>query len=354
MRTVCAVLASVTIAACSGAQPVPETSDPASTPLATSIVGPRSRSRTVRLSGTLEAARSTRVAAPELSGPSIRMTLTELVSNGVEVAAGDVVARFDTFDQVGQARQSAAQFEDLSYQVRQREAENLANVERRRMEMEQAEADLARALLEVRKQDILPAIEAEQNQIRAEKARAQLESLRITQPDQELADQAAVRILELQRDRQRGIYERAETNLEKLQVKAPISGMVALETRYSGGTAYRPQEGDQMTRNTALLRIFDPSRMLVRATVPETDGALLEPGREVKVLVDAYPDLELRAVFVSASPVAARTLSSPIKSFTAMFRLEDSDPRLMPDLSAAVVFDVYEEVAAATPGSPGL
>ena len=40
---------------------------------------------------------------------------------------------------------------------------------------------------------------------------------------------------------------------------------------------------------------------------------------------------------VSASPVASSALGSPIKTFTARFRLDKSDPHLLPDLSAAVV-----------------
>jgi multidrug resistance efflux pump len=279
------------------------------------------------------------------------MTLTRLIPNGSRVAPGDVVAQFDPVEQIDQARQGLARYEDLSYQVRQREAENLANVERRRSELEQAEAELARALLEVSKAEILPEIEAEQNAIRAEKVRVQLESLHRSHPDDERVDQAALRILQLQRDRQRAVYESAEANLERLQVTASIGGMVALASRYTGGATVRPQEGDQMTRNAALLSIFDPSEMLVRATVAETDGASLGPGLEATVYVDAYPDLALPARFVAASPVAAPSLGSPVKSFMALFRLEEADSRLMPDLSAAVVFEIDD--AGAPPSSSG-
>jgi hypothetical protein len=97
-----------------------------------------------------------------------------------------------------------------------------------------------------------------------------------------------------------------------------------------------------MTRNNALLSIFDPSEMLVRTMVAEPDGALLSPGLRTTVYIDAYPDLRLPARFVSASPVAAPGLGMPVKTFSATFRLEASDPRLMPDLSAAVVFEVDE------------
>jgi hypothetical protein len=42
---------------------------------------------------------------------------------------------------------------------------------------------------------------------------------------------------------------------------------------------------------------------------------------------------------VSASPVASSALGSPIKTFSARFRLDKSDPHLLPDLSAAVVLE---------------
>jgi hypothetical protein len=297
------------------------------------------RSRTVRLSGILESARFTRVVAPQLIGPNTQMTLVRIVDNGSRVEAGGIVAEFSTVEQLGLAREAAARYEDLSFQVRQKVADNAVSSESRRSDVEQAEADLEKALLEVSMAEILSEIEAGQNEIRAAKARAEVENIRLVQPDRARAEAAALRIQELQRDRALAEFERAEENLEKLQVRATISGMVVLSTRSSGGTPVRPQQGDQMYRNNHLLDIFDPSEMLVSVNVAEPDGALLEPGLEVTVLVDAYPDLLLPATFVSASPVAARSLNSPLKTFTAVFRLEELDPRLMPDLSAAVVFE---------------
>jgi len=277
------------------------------------------------------------------------MTLTRIVRNGAMVAKGDIVAEFDPLEQLDQARQSAAKFDDMSHQVRQREADNAANVERRRLERQQAEADLGKARLDVSKAPVLGTIEAEQNKIRLAKVEARLVSLEKTQPQEERADRAALRILELQRDRQKAGQERARANLEKLRVKAPLAGMVALSTFYNNGSLVRPQAGDQLYRNNTLLSIFDPGEMLVRVNVAEPDGALLKPGLNAKVYVDAYPDMALGARFVTASPVAASAaLGRGVKTFTAVFRLEQTDPRLMPDLSAAVVFDVHENAPAPT------
>jgi len=98
-----------------------------------------------------------------------------------------------------------------------------------------------------------------------------------------------------------------------------------------------PQEGDQMSPGQPLLRVFDPKEMEIHTMVGEPDGAVLTPGVKALVRLDAYPDLVFEARLVAASPVAASAIGLPIKKFAARFRLEKSDPRVLPDLSAAVI-----------------
>ncbi len=337
MRVAVAVLCSAVLTGCSGSN-TPAANAPAKTSSTAATSTSTAPARTVRWTGLLEAVRSTRVTVPQVTGPTFRMTLTKIVPNGATVAKGDAIAEFDPLEQLDQARQSKAKYDDLSYQVRQRQADNAANVEKRRLEREQAEADLAKARLDVSKAPVLGDIAAKQNTIRADKAQARVESLRRTHPEEERADRAALRILELQRDRQRAAHERALANLEKLKVRAPLAGMVAHASFYNNGTMVRPQVGDQLSRNSTLLSIFDPGEMLVRVSVAEPDGALLRPNLTARVYVDAYPDMTLPASFVAASPIAASPgLGRGLKTFMAVFKLEGSDPRLMPDLSAAVV-----------------
>jgi hypothetical protein len=100
------------------------------------------------------------------------------------------------------------------------------------------------------------------------------------------------------------------------------------------------QEGDQLWQGQSLLKIFDPSQMEVQALLGEPDGAVLTPTTTALVSLDAYPEAVFRARFHSASPVATAALGSPIKNFPARFRIEQSDPRLLPDISAAVVIQV--------------
>jgi multidrug resistance efflux pump len=295
--------------------------------------------REIRLTGIVEALRSSRIVVPQISGQNNRMTLTSIVPNGSHVEPGDVIAEFDLLEQVDLARTAKAKEEDLDHQIDQKLAQNRAETEKRRSDMQQADATLRKAMLEVSKAEILPEIDKQQNAIRARAAQEHIDSLKISQEQRERVDLAALKILELQRDRQKIALQRAQDNIDSLQVHSPLSGMVAHSVQYRNGQITHVQVGDQLSRGNGLVSVFDPSEMLVRCSVGEPDRVELQAGARATVYVDAYPDLALPAHFESASPIATTALGTPVKTFTAIFKLDKVDPRLMPDLSAAVVIE---------------
>jgi HlyD family secretion protein len=138
-------------------------------------------------------------------------------------------------------------------------------------------------------------------------------------------------------ERQKVALERSDRNAEVLVLKAPLDGMIALENIWRGGSMGNAQEGDQLGSGQPLLKIFDPTTMEVRTQVGEPDGSVLQEGATATVYLDAYPDAVFKARFHSASPVATAALGSPIRNFSATFRVDASDSRLLPDLSAAVI-----------------
>lgn len=227
----------------------------------------------------------------------------------------------------------------LGHQVEQCAAQNSADSAQRTADLQRAEADLAKAALDLRKGQVLSEIDRLKAQVRIESAKAHVESLGKSIAAQARADAAALRILELQRDRQKVMLERALRNADRLEIKAPLAGMVALENVWRNNSMGHPQEGDQLWNGQPIVRIFDTSEMVVRTSVGEPDDAALGPGCRALVRLDAYPDLVFSAHLQSASPVAASAMGSPIKTFTAMFRLDKADPRLLPDLSAAVLIE---------------
>src|SRR5262245_49664514 len=331
-RRLVAVLSAIFLASCARSG-----SDTAAAPETAPLPDAPRTQRELRITGIVEAVHSSKVVVPQLIGQCCQSTLTRLIANGSQVQQGDILAEFDPTVQLESAFTARAKYEDFGHQVDQKASQNRADAEKRRADLTQAQADLAKALLELEKAEILSEIDRLQNDLRAQIAREHVASLIKSNASHDVSDAAALRVLELQRDRQKVAMDRAQTNLDRLKIRAPLPGMVAHQNLYRGNTSGHAQEGDQLYRGQALVSIFDPSEMMVRCSVGEPDGGALVPGARAKVYLDAYPDLALPAHFEFASPMATSALGSPIKTFTAVFKLDKTDPRLMPDLSAAVV-----------------
>src|SRR5437764_10557032 len=99
--------------------------------------------RQIRATGTVQAVHVSNVQVPAVTGQGGKMTLVGLVPNGSRVKQGDILAEFDRTQQLDNARDAQAKFDDLSHQVEQKKAEFLSNAEKRRSDLQKAEADLA-------------------------------------------------------------------------------------------------------------------------------------------------------------------------------------------------------------------
>lgn len=290
----------------------------------------------VRATGVIRAVHSVLVQVPRVEGQGGQLTLATLIDNGAVVHEGDSVATFDRTNQIKLLREAQAKFDDLTHQVEQKQAEHNSNVEKRSSDSLGAEADLKKAEIEIRKGPILSEIDRQKNQVKLQDAQEHVASLKRSSAFHDQAETAEIRILELQRDRQQVAVDREQTNLTKLAVKAPWNGMVALENVWRNNSMGHAEEGDQLWPGQPLLRLFDPTEMEVETDVGEPDGGVLVPGATAVVHLDAFPDVTFSAHFTNSNPVATSPLGTSVKTFSASFRLDRSDPHLLPDLSVAL------------------
>src|ERR1035441_5157330 len=130
----------------------------------------------VRVTGVIQAVHASKVLVPAITGQYNRMTLTRIISGGSHVSAGDPIASFDATVQMDAARDAQAKGDDLGHQADQKRAQNRADVERRTTDLQQAEGDLAKAQIELRKGPVISEIKRLENQ---EKARIDRKSTRL-------------------------------------------------------------------------------------------------------------------------------------------------------------------------------
>lgn len=292
--------------------------------------------RHLRVTGTTEAIQSYTIRVPHFRHSGGSLTLTYLINNGANVVKGQVLARFDTTTELQNERNAAAQYDDLLHQVQDKIAQNESATATLQASLQAAHAALGTAQLELRKAPVLSHIQAEIDQVDVNDARAQIASLKISNHDQEVSNAAALKILQLQADQQKEELDRSSGAVALMTVHAPLAGMVALLPSWNNGTFAAPQEGDALYGHHPLLEIFSPNDMQVNAQVNEADDAVLTSGMTANVYLDAYPNVKFTAHLLTVDPVATAAMGSPVRSFAARFKMNQADPRILPDLSAAV------------------
>jgi multidrug resistance efflux pump len=87
--------------------------------------------------------------------------------------------------------------------------------------------------------------------------------------------------------------ELAKAQLARTEVRADVPGIVVYKEVFFGSEQRKPQVGDQVWANQPLLILPDISTMVVETKVRETDIHKVEKNQQVKVRVEAYPDLQL-------------------------------------------------------------
>lgn len=293
----------------------------------------------LRATGTVQALQAISLRVPQISGLSSRVTLSYLIPNGSKVEKDDTVAEFDRTALMDEAREAAAKLAELGHQLDEKKAQNASDAAKRDSALREAIAERDKALLQLRKGPILSELERLKNEAKARNASARVEGMQKSAASRAEAERAALRVLELKRERQQVTLDRLQSNMDRLVIKSPHAGMIAYENSWRSGSMGPPQEGDQMYPGQPLMRVFQQDRMIVDVVLNESDVAVLRPGMKAKLHLDAYPGAVFSAEMESASPVATAGLDSPVRGFAARFRVTQQDPRLLPDLTAALEID---------------
>jgi len=295
-------------------------------------------SGSLRLTGKTQAVQTRAILAPLLAGQQVgTLTITRLVPSGTRVKQGDLLAEFDRQAQLRDFMDKQAESSDENDKVLEAQAKEIADRAKDETDIVQAEDSLSKAKLEMQKIDILSRIDAEKTRGDLDEAEATLTQLKETFSLKRKAAQASIRILKIQRDRTRETMLHAQANAALMQIRSPIDGIVVYNTIWKEGTMGEVQEGDQVRAGVPFMQVVDPAAMEVQVKVNQEDLVGLSLGQSARVYLDAYPDLELHGQLESIDPMGQRGDFSPqLRTFTATFSIQGSDPRLMPDLSAAV------------------
>jgi HlyD family secretion protein len=339
--------------------------------VSTAVVGLGDLHATVRVNGTVNARNFAALMAPRILGSrsglnrggdggsmnpgggggggggpmgDFSLVLMKLAKPGVHVKSGDVVAEFDPQNQL----QRLDDYKDSAVQQENMVKKMLANLsavkEAHNQSVRLAKADWDKAILDLKTADVRSAIDAEKFKLTVEENAAKYKQL-LAEADLVDASQVAqIRVSQLNRDQSKIEVARADANVKKMTVKAPMDGIVVMQSIVRNGEFGQIREGDQVAAGQPFVSIVDPTSMVLNATVNQVDAEKLRLGMKSVIHLDAYPDIELPGTLVGIGAMAkASTFRARfVGEIPIRLKLEKTDPRVIPDLtgSAEIILNV--------------
>ena len=248
------------------------------------------------LRGTLQAVRSTTLAAPNLG---LLSQITQLAAPGSLARPKDLIAEFDDSDRRVFLADTLLDLEKTKQDLKKGETELEILKSQDEVELMSSRFAVRRAELDVRQNELISAIDARKNELTLEEAKRRLQRLesdiesRLQQREAELAvlrEEIRKAELEVAQDRRR---------IENARVLTPMGGLVStLENRSGrrsfGQSAPPVQEGDQVSPGMSIVQILDLSEMELVAKAEEVERARLREGQEAVIRLDALPGRPVR------------------------------------------------------------
>ena len=150
------------------------------------------------------------------------------------------------------------------------------------------------AELDLKTIPVLGAIQAEGVRLAAEEAQAHYKELLAEQKFSDASFESQVKVSELELQQAHLELKRAERNADLLLMKAPIDGLVVMQTIFSGSEMAQIQAGDQLYSGMRFMQVLTPRDG--RERLSESGGR--GPGScrvQSHRTASSLPDLELPA-----------------------------------------------------------
>lgn len=317
---------------------------------------------TIRVSGTIAAQNFAALLAPRIRGSrgdfnrggdrgggggggmgDFSLVLLKLESAGKHVKTGDVVAQFDPQFQAQRYDDYKDSVVQLENTIRKMRATLAATKEAHDQDVRTAKADWESALLDLKTADVRSRIDAEKFKLTAQEDEAKYKQLVAESAMVDESQRAAIRSSELNRDQSRIELQRAEVNVKLMTIKAPMDGIVVMQSIVRNGEFGQVREGDQVFAGMPFMQIVDARSMVLNAAVNQVDAERLRLGMKATIRLDAYPDARLPGTLVGIGAMSKTSTfrASYVGEIPVRIKIEASDARLIPDLtgSAEIVMD---------------
>ncbi len=286
-------------------------------------------------------------------GGDFSLVLEKLVPAGSHVKKGDVVAAFDRQFMLLRLDDYKARVIQAEASLKKLKADLDVTRNAHVQSIASAKATLDKGNLDMKTLPVLSDMDAERTRLAVEEGQVKYKQVASEARLLEISLASQVRNAEIELQQTQLELKRAEANIDRMVLKAPIDGLAVMQSVRRGGELAQVQEGDQLYPGMMFLSIVDPRSMVVDASVNQADVERLRIGAKAKIHFDAYPDLILTGRVYSLGSVAKQggQRADWVKEIPVRLKIDNLDSRVIPDLSvsADIVIESETEHAAIVP-----
>ncbi len=276
--------------------------------------------------------------APATGGTELHITYLKL--NGDEVHPGDIVVRFDTAEQEYKLKEAQADVAEANQKILQAQANRDAQHEEDQYALVKARNDLRIAELDVKKNPLLPAITARQNDLALDSAREHLRQVEQNLANRATTGDAGIAKETAGREKAASQAKTARENIEAMTLRTKRAGYVSIKQNpqtnfgYMGMILPDFQVGDSVRPGMAIAEIPDLDHWEVSASVAEIDRGHIKPGDRVSISLVAVPGRTLHGHVANLGGTVGNFWD---RHFECKVGLDETSEAMRPGMSAELV-----------------
>lgn len=295
--------------------------------------------------GEIEAINSINVSSPSIPWRFGNLKISNIVTDGAEVKAGDTIITFDP----SEVRKAILDYEERLI-VSNAELEKMLAQHELEMEELNADYEVTRISHEITRMQLESAahesdikrreikLNLDKADISLDRAKEQIENRRKIQ-----IEEVKQKRLSIRQDEER--LEEAHRTLDKLFVIAPAPGIAIISHNWSTNNKF--QLGDQCWSSQQLIQLPDLSTLKAKVNINEVDISKVTKGLKVQVRPDAFSDSTFTGYVATVANLAQnKDNRSSIKVFPVEIIINEYNKNLLPGLtvSCRIIVDEVPDV----------
>jgi biotin carboxyl carrier protein len=276
--------------------------------------------------GELRAVRSVTLTAPNLFST---VQVTRLAPLGSLAKDKDLIVEFDDSERRAQLEETLLEVEQIDEQIKKAQADLAIRDNQDQVDLLRTRYAVRRAELEVKRNELISAIDAKKNLLTLEEQKRKLTQLESDIKSRKEQAEAQLAVLREQRNKAMIDVRREEQRIAQAKVLSPMTGLVAIKQNRSGYFNFGQQvpdirEGDTLQPGMPVADVLDLSELEVVAKVGELDRANLHEGQDALLQLDAIPDKRFNGKIKAMSGTASSNVFSgdPAKKFDVVFSID--------------------------------